>query len=113
MSMALKPASARVLVVDDDPRERSGLSNIIATLGYAAETAEDGEQAIEKLGAGSFDAIITDLVMPGMDGFALLRKLLELGDPTPVVVLTGAGGIDKAVLDRSRLPRVLVSGETC
>jgi DNA-binding NtrC family response regulator len=95
--MALRAATARVLVVDDDPRERHGLSNIITTLGYSAETAEDGEQAIERLGAGSFDAIITDLVMPGMDGFALLRKLLELGDPTPVVVLTGAGSIDKAV----------------
>ncbi len=97
MNMGSKPPAARILVVDDDPRERQGLSNILTALGYAAEPAEDGEQAIAKLGGGSFDAIITDLVMPGMDGFALLRKLLELGDPTPVVVLTGAGSIDKAV----------------
>jgi DNA-binding NtrC family response regulator len=97
MSMPSKPAKARVLVVDDDPVERLGLSNIIAALGHTVELAEDGEQAIEKLGAGSFDAIITDLVMPGMDGFALLRKLLELGDPTPAIVLTGLGSIEQAV----------------
>ncbi len=95
--MASKPVSARVLVVDDDSGERLSLSNIVTALGYSAEPAEDGEQAIEKLGAGSFDAIITDLVMPGMDGLALLLKLLELGDPTPAVVLTGFGSIDKAV----------------
>jgi DNA-binding NtrC family response regulator len=69
----------------------------VTVLGHTAEPAEDGEQAIEKLGSGSFDAIITDIVMPRMDGFALLRKLLELGDPTPAIVLTGFGSIDKAV----------------
>ena len=95
--MSSKPLTARVLVVDDDPAERSGLLNILGALGHTAEEAEDGEQAIEKLGSGSYDAIITDLVMPGMDGFALLRRLLELGDPTPVVVLTGYGSVDKAV----------------
>ena len=52
---------------------------------------------VKLLQIGPFDAIITDLMMPGMDGFALLRKLLEMGDPTPVVVLTGVGSIDKAV----------------
>lgn len=97
MSVASKAVTARVLIVDDDPGERLALSNIVAALGHTAEPAEDGEQAIEKLGSGSFDAIITDIVMPGMDGFALLRKLLELGDPTPAVVLTGFGSIDKAV----------------
>jgi len=95
--MAPKPVTARVLVVDDDPCERQSLANIITALGHAAEPAEDGEQAIEKLGAGSYDAVVTDLVMPGMDGLELLRRLLELGDPTPVVVLTGFGSIDKAV----------------
>jgi len=71
--MASKAPTARVLVVDDDPQERLGLSNMIAALGHTAESAEDGERALEKLGGGAFDAIITDLVMPGMDGFELLR----------------------------------------
>ena len=93
--MAPKPVAARVLVVDDDPCERQSLSNIITALGHAVEPAEDGEQAVEKLGAGSYDAVVTDLVMPGMDGLALLRRLLELGDPTPVVVLTDSAALTK------------------
>ena len=83
--------------MDDDEREQLGLANMIAALGYIAETAMDGEEALKKLGAGSFDAIITDLVMPGMDGIGLLRNLREIGDPTPTVVLTGFGSIDQAI----------------
>jgi DNA-binding NtrC family response regulator len=92
-----KPAPPRILVVDDDEREQLGLSNMICALGYIAETATDGAEALKKLTAGAFDAIITDLVMPGMDGFGLLRNLLEIGDPTPTVVLTGFGSMDQAI----------------
>jgi DNA-binding NtrC family response regulator len=95
--MTSKPAPARILVVDDDPRERLSLSTMITGFGYAVETAEDGEEALQKLGSTSVDAIVTDLMMPRMDGFALLRQILERGDLTPAVVLTGFGSIDKAI----------------
>lgn len=97
MIMSSKPAPARILVVDDDEREQLSLSNMISALGHTVETAMDGEEALKKLAAGCFDAIVTDLVMPGMDGFGLLRNLLEIGDPTPTVVLTGVGSIDQAI----------------
>ena len=70
---------------------------MIGALGYAVETATDGEDALEKLGAQEFDAIVTDLIMPRMDGIALLRNLLEHGDRTPTIALTGFGDMDKAV----------------
>src|SRR5580658_5329546 len=95
--MLSKSPPARILIVDDDPREREYLSPIIAALGYAVETAADGEDALEKLGAQHFDAIITDLNMPRIDGIGLLRSLLERGDRTPAIVLTGFGDMDKAV----------------
>jgi len=93
--MASKPA--RVLVVDDDPRERNDLARMVTALGYVAEAAADGEEALEKLGASPVDAIVTDLMMPRMDGFHLLRQLLERGDLTPAVVLTGFGSIREAL----------------
>ncbi len=100
-NMATKPVAARpvarVLIVDDDPAERVALSSLIAALGHTAEMAEGGQEAIEKLSHGSFDAIVTDMVMPGMDGFELLRKLNETGDPTPAIVLTGMGSMEQAV----------------
>jgi DNA-binding NtrC family response regulator len=95
--MVAKPASIRILIVDDDPRERLSLSTMVSTLGYAVESAENGEEALEKLGAMSFDVIVTDLIMPKVDGFGLLRSLLDRGDLTPTIVLTGFGSIDKAI----------------
>src|SRR3984885_386478 len=89
--------SSRVLVVDDDPQDRQGLADIIADLGYFCETAPDGEAALEKLTAAPFDVIISDLMMPRMDGFELLRTLFDRGDTTPAIVLTGAGSIDQAI----------------
>jgi DNA-binding NtrC family response regulator len=95
--MGSAPTPARVLVVDDDQEERTGLSHMVAAMGYVAEMAADGEEALEKLGSGHIDVIVTDLMMPRMDGFDLLQNLLERADLTPTVVLTGFGNIDHAV----------------
>src|ERR1700691_459893 len=86
----------RVLIVDDDPQERNSLSTKVSALGYAVETAEHGEQALEKLSSSSIDVIITDLMMPRMDGTQLLQELLTRGDLTPVIVLTSLRSVDKA-----------------
>src|ERR1051325_2906636 len=95
--MASPVAQATVLVVDDDEEQRIGVSGMVSVMGYIAETAPDGEQALEKLGSTPVDVIITDLMMPRMDGFQLLRTLLERGDLTPAIVLTAFGSIDQAI----------------
>ena len=95
--MASKAAGTRVLVVDDDQHERLNLVEMISGMGYAAETAADGQEALEKIGLAPVDVILTDLMMPRMDGFDLLRTLLGRGDLTPAIVLTGFGSIDQAV----------------
>ncbi|MGA3203786.1 MAG: sigma-54 dependent transcriptional regulator, partial [Bryobacteraceae bacterium] len=97
LDMVSSSPAARILVVDDDQRDRQQLAAIIADLGYHSETAADGEAALEKLTATPFDVIISDLMMPKMDGFVLLRTLFDRGDQTPAIVLTGAGSIDKAI----------------
>src|SRR5438105_14341026 len=95
--MISKSIPARILVVDDDHRERLSVSTMVSAMGYIAETACDGEEALDKIGTASFDVVVTDLMMPRMDGFGLLRTLLDRGDPTPTIVLTGFGSIDKAI----------------
>ncbi|MDP8990558.1 MAG: sigma-54 dependent transcriptional regulator [Acidobacteriota bacterium] len=70
---------------------------MVTALGYGAEVAGDGEEALEKLGANPVDAIVTDLMMPRMDGYTLLKTLLGRGDLTPAVVLTGLGSIREAL----------------
>lgn len=95
--MSTKSSLGVVLVVDDDEQERASLSAMIGALGYTAETARDGEEALEMLAPGSIDVVLTDLMMPRMDGFQLLETLLSRGDLTPAIVLTGFGSIDKAI----------------
>ena len=87
----------RILVVDDDPEQRDAIAAMVAAKGYVPDTAQHGEEALEKLGAVSFNAIVTDLFMPVLDGTQLLRTLLERGDLTPAIVLTGFGDISHAV----------------
>jgi DNA-binding NtrC family response regulator len=89
--------SLRALVVDDDENQRNALAEIIGSFGISALTAGNGEEAIEKLAASDVDVIVTDLMMPGMDGFGLLRHLAQHGNATPTIVITGFGSIDKAI----------------
>ena len=86
----------RVLVVEDNQVEREDLARIISSFGITPVTATDGEDAIEKLDSSDVDVILTDLVMPRMDGFKLLRELSARGITTPAIVLTGFDNIDKS-----------------
>src|SRR5271165_6633598 len=95
--MATTRSRGRVLVVDDDEQELRSLAQMVTSIGYEAEAARDGEVALQKLGSTQIDAIITDLMMPRVDGFELLRTLLDRGDRIPSIVLTGLGSIDRAI----------------
>ena len=87
----------RVLVVDDEESQRTALAGMIALWGYGVETAADGQEALDKL--ASFDAhvIVTDLMMPRMDGQELLRRLKLHGDSPPAIVQTAFGNLETAV----------------
>ncbi len=87
----------RALVVDDDENQRTDLAEMIGSFGITPLTAGDGQEAIEKLDSCNVDVIVTDLMMPGMDGFGLLRHLNQHGNATPTIVITGFGSIDKAI----------------
>lgn len=86
-----------VLIVDDDPTQRRLLQAVIEKQGYAPETAESGEQALERIGRGGIDVMLLDLVMPGMDGMEMLETLQSQGSELPVIVLTAHGGIETVV----------------
>ncbi len=92
----------RVLVVDDEPHERQGLSELIAAWGYAVEGAADGAQALEKLAAAPAHVVITDIRMPRMDGLQLLARIRQTLGDLPVLVLTGQGS-KEAVVECLRL----------
>ncbi len=96
--MPQKPAvSGRILIVDDDDRQRSALAAILSDGDFDTQMAADGQEALEKLTAFHADVIVADLVMPRMDGFELLRHLKERGDHTPAIALTGFGSMEMAL----------------
>ena len=100
MTAPVNPASfplGRVLIVDDDKEVRDDLTRALTNQGFDIATANDGEQALQKLEAWSPDVIITDLVMPRLDGFELMRTLRGRGDVIPAIVLTGFGSVEKAL----------------
>ena len=89
--------AAQVLVVDDDFQERSDLAEMVESFGFQVATASDGEDALAKLVSFPAKVILTDLVMPRMDGATLLKMLAERGERIPTIVLTGFGNVDQAI----------------
>jgi DNA-binding NtrC family response regulator len=89
--------SVKVLIVDDEASQRGGLAAMVSAWGMTAETASDGNDALEKLNDFRADVIITDLNMPGLDGFGLLERLRDSGEMPPTIVLTAYGTIDNAI----------------
>lgn len=87
----------RVLIVDDEESTRSGLAGLLSTWGFEAEQAVDGRDALEKAPAFGPDVVIADLVMPALDGVALLKPLAEVCPNAAVILLTGHATVETAV----------------
>ncbi|MET0413353.1 MAG: sigma-54 dependent transcriptional regulator [Polyangiaceae bacterium] len=88
---------ARVLIVDDEAGARTVLHDLLVAEDYAVEQAADGRAALERLAEVPCDIVLTDLDMPLMDGFELLRALRESARDLPVIVLTSATELRSAV----------------
>ena len=95
-NQATRP-SANVLIVDDEESQRNPLAAMIASWGFNVETAGDGQEALDKLGAFSANVIVTDLMMPRMDGFELMKRLGSDGNMPAAIVLTAFGNIETAI----------------
>src|SRR5262245_21731153 len=88
---------ARVLIVDDEPAVRAALDRALRLDGYDIELAADGRQALDRLAELHLDAVVLDVMMPGLDGLEVCRRLRDAGDRTPVLMLTARDAIDDRV----------------
>src|SRR5437899_9046218 len=93
-----------VLIVDDDPALLQALPETLRLRmnGVTVDTADSAAAALERISARDYDAIVTDIRMPGMDGLTLLAEILGRRPDTPTLMITGHGEDDLAVrgLDR-------------
>lgn len=88
---------SKILVVDDDEQMREDISEMLSREGYTVSHVGSGEEALEEIKKGDFDVILTDLIMPGIDGMEVLRQSKRLKPAVRVIMITGFGTIENAV----------------
>ncbi len=93
----MAPEDFRILITDDDVDLRELLMEAVKSLGYGVFTSRDGKDAMRRLEMEKFDIVITDLMMPVLDGLTLLNRIKELDKEILVIIITGYATIDTAV----------------
>lgn len=83
------PEDRWLLLVDDDTNVRASLADFLSSLGYHVETAGSGEEALGHLARSSYDAILTDVVLPGIDGWELAQKIRDQNLQPVILLLSG------------------------
>jgi excisionase family DNA binding protein len=91
------PERPRVLVVDDEASIRELLTRILALTEYEVEAVADGQTGLERLRLGTYDLLIADLRMPGMDGLTLIREARRLHPGLRVIIITGYSSESSAI----------------
>jgi DNA-binding response OmpR family regulator len=86
-----------ILVIEDDRKMRDGLVEILTDEGYNVESAENGQQGVEKIKIKEFDVILTDLIMPLMGGMEVLMEIKHIKPRTHVIMITAFGTIENAI----------------
>src|SRR4030042_3717917 len=92
----LKPSLGRLLIVDDEAKLMAVLRELLTKHGYDAVGCTSGKEALEDLKSQKFDLLLTDLMMPEMDGIAVLRAGLEIDPNLMAIMMTAEGTIGTA-----------------
>ena len=87
----------RVLLVEDEPRAAQMLSKGLREQGYAVDTATDGESALYQSAITDYDAVVLDVMLPGMDGFEVCRELRRSASNVPVLMLTARDAVESRI----------------
>jgi len=93
----METSNQRLLVVDDDAAMRALLASLFQQKGYPVEEAASADEALERAREAEFDAVLSDIKMPGKTGIEMVGELRRIRPDTPVVLMTAFGSIDSAV----------------
>ncbi len=88
---------AKILVVDDEEIARDNLVHVLSKEGYTVKAVETGDKALQELGKSEYELILTDLMLPGIDGIQVLKRAKEMRPTTQVIVITGHATVTTAV----------------
>jgi two-component system response regulator HydG len=93
----VQSSQSRLLIVDDDPEMRDALGSLFSAEGHLCDLVADAPSALELVRNQTFDAVVSDVLMDGMDGLELLDRIKETHPALPVIVITAYGGVTQAV----------------
>jgi len=99
-----QPDGIKILYIDDDPLALKSLSVLLQTLGYEVDSADDAATGLEWFRANSYDLVITDMNMPGMNGIGLTKEVKQISPSTPVIVISGNIEINSGDAMESLMP---------
>lgn len=88
---------SKILLVDDEAVFTTNMSKLLTNRGYKVTAVNSGDAAIQALEKETYDVVVLDLKMPGMDGLTTLKEIKKLGLFTETLILTGHGSIDTAL----------------
>ena len=97
-SFGRRRVNMRILLAEDERSLSRAAIALLEKNNYSADAVYDGQEALEYLESGNYDALILDLMIPKMDGITVLRTLRERGNPIPVLILTAKSEVDDKVL---------------
>ncbi|MEM6795381.1 MAG: response regulator transcription factor [Acidobacteriota bacterium] len=81
----------RILVVEDERHLAAGIAENLEAENHGVEVVVEGHEALRRILEGAFDLVILDVMLPGLDGYTICRRVREAGDPTPILFLTARG----------------------
>lgn len=87
----------RLLIVEDEETLRASLRRVFLREGYEADSVDNAESALEMLDKGIYDIIITDIILPGIDGIELLKRIKEKFPDQTVIIVTAYASLETAV----------------
>lgn len=89
---------ASILIVEDEAIARDNLTHVMTEAGHMVVAVSSGTEALQKIGKQEFELVLTDLMLPGMNGIELLEHIKEIQPSTQVIVITGHATVDTAVI---------------
>ena len=87
----------RILVVEDEKALRNIIKKRLVREHYSVDACGDGEEALDYMEMTSYDGVLLDIMLPGKDGFAVLKEVRQMGNDTPILLLTARDGIEDRV----------------
>ena len=110
---------ANILIIDDEKDVRVVLKEVLRRAGYDVTLAANGREGLEKLAADGADMVITDVIMPGIDGVAMVQQIRETYSDMPIIVISGGGNVAPmdyepgAISTSAYLASATIAGANC